>query len=76
MKNRINNDQPERSQVPCNCGFPLAVRTRDVAVSKRRKNNGYYSIDRYFDCILCGPHVTRAQVLEIDESDPWRKKPK
>lgn len=73
MKNRITNGSSERSQEPCNCGYPMVIRIRDVAVGKKRKRNGFYTVDRYFDCIICGPHVCRTEVVEIDESDPWKK---
>jgi len=74
MKNRITELSATQGDQACSCGYPFAHRTRDVAVSKRRKRNGYYTILRHFDCILCGPSVIRAEVIELDETDPWEKR--
>lgn len=47
----------------CNCPYPIQVGVQDVLVSQRPKKNGLVTVDRYCDCMFCGPSVERVDIL-------------
>jgi len=50
--------------MPCEHGYPLAVVSVDVVVVPKLKiKPGYMVVDRYCDCLLCGPFKSRMEVV-------------
>lgn len=50
----------------CGCDYPMVTKVADELVSRRRKANGLFTIDRYVDCLVHGPQKFRTEVNEFD----------
>ena len=48
----------------CDCPHPLCTTTADVYRSRRPKKNGCWTVDRWLDCLFCGPHKERIEVVD------------
>lgn len=62
----------------CGCGYPMCTRVADVLVSRQRKRNGFYTVDRHLDCLMCGPQVIRIELWDpprygLELVEPCRK---
>lgn len=54
----------------CDCKYPIVAVTADVYVSGRLKKNGCYAVDRWLDCLFCGPHAERVDILAPPQKNP------
>lgn len=54
----------------CDCKYPIVTVTADVYVSGVCKKNLCYTVDRWLDCLVCGPHVERIDCVEPPPKRP------
>jgi hypothetical protein len=52
----------QRCDIPCDCEYPLCQRVGDVVLSTKAVR-GKVLVDRYCDCLLCGPYVFQEEIM-------------
>lgn len=48
---------------PCKCKCPPSTRIGDRVISRKPKRNGLIRVERYCDCLFCGPFSFEVEVL-------------
>jgi hypothetical protein len=47
----------------CDCNYPMSTVVFDEIVSRKPKKNGMVTVNRYSDCMMCGPFVDRIETV-------------
>jgi len=60
----------------CQHDYPIVTRIADRPRSRRPNRRGGYVVDRFCDCLFCGPFQFAIEVRELDEQvqQPARRK--
>lgn len=53
-----------REVAGCQCSHPICVAVADVVVTPSLSDSMLMSVDRHFDCLCCGPFMSRLRVVK------------
>lgn len=52
-----------REECPCQCLCPCCTRIGDRVISRKPKRNGLVRVERYCDCLFCGPFSFELEIM-------------
>lgn len=63
--NRISAFKNSSREVSgCRCEYPTCVAVADVVVAPSTSESNLMTVDRHYDCLLCGPFLQRLNVVK------------